>query len=110
MIKHRCLGCGRPLRSAKSIAAKYGPRCKARYQQRLRDALRTGCKPALVDKARELIEDGGIVAIRGRHIFRAVSSDGARTYKTAAQACTCEAGVRARHLCSHRIAAASLAA
>lgn len=108
--QHQCLRCGRVLRSHKSIADKYGPRCKALYQKRLRDAVAAGCKQRQADKARELIEDGGIVAIRGRRIFRAVSSDGARIYKTAAQACTCDAGIHGRHVCFHRIAAASLAA
>ena len=67
-------------------------------------------KPTQVAKARELIEDGGIVPLRGRRIFRTVSSDGTRTYLTAPQACTCAAGIKGRHICFHRIAATILAA
>ncbi|GAA2990619.1 hypothetical protein GCM10017559_08330 [Streptosporangium longisporum] len=67
-------------------------------------------KPAQIEKARELIEQGGIVRFRGRRIFRTVSSDGTRTYLTAPQACNCAAGLRGRHVCFHRIAATILAA
>lgn len=67
-------------------------------------------KPAQVEKARELIEQGGIVPFRGRRIFRTVSSDGTRTYLTAPQACNCAAGLKGRHMCFHRIAAIILAA
>lgn len=66
-------------------------------------------KPHQVERARELIEDGGIVRVRPR-IWQAVSSDGTRTYLTAPQACTCAAGLKGRHMCFHRIAAAILAA
>ncbi len=38
-------------------------------------------------------------------VFLAVSSDGSTTYRTARAACTCPAGLKAVHVCKHRIAA-----
>lgn len=67
-------------------------------------------KPKQVERALELIEQGGIVAVRGRRIFRTVSNDGTRTYLAAPQACNCAAGIKGRHPCFHRIAAVILAA
>jgi hypothetical protein len=103
--------CGRTLRAAKSVARGYGPRCFAKIQQATKTA---PFKPAQVAKAEELIADGGIIAIRGRRAFRAVSTDGTRTYLTAPQACTCPAGLKsqraAERVCFHRVAATILAA
>jgi len=101
----RCRHCRRPLRSTRSIALGYGPTC----HRKIRNATTTvTAKPDAIEKARELIEQGGILPLRGRRIFTVVSSDGARTYKTAAQGCTCPAGVRGRHVCYHRVAATIL--
>lgn len=105
----KCNRCGRTLRSARSIAAGYGPTCKAKVATATTTAT-VGYKPAQVDKAAELIELGGIVPVRGRRVFRAISSDGTRTYLTAPQACTCAAGLKGQHVCFHRIAATILAA
>jgi len=103
----RCRHCHRTLRSARSIALGYGPTC-ARKIRRATAAQADQHKPAAVEKARELIELGAITPLRGRRIFAVVSSDGARTYKTAAQGCTCPAGIKGRHVCYHRVAAAIL--
>lgn len=104
----KCLRCGRRLTSAKSIATGYGPTCGAKIRKAA--AGLDGIKPRQIDRAQELIEQGGIAPVRGRRIFRAVSNDGTRTYLTAPQACTCAAGLKGRHLCFHRIAAIILAA
>ncbi|MEU8362285.1 helix-turn-helix domain-containing protein [Nonomuraea sp. NPDC048882] len=69
-----------------------------------------GFKPAQVERARELIAQGGIVPVRGRRIFLAVSNDGDRTYLTAPQACNCKAGIKGRYPCFHRIAAVIMSA
>lgn len=104
----RCRHCGRILRSAKSVALGYGPTC-ARKIRKATAAQADQHKPAAVEKACELIEQGGILPLRGRHVFAVVSSDGERTYKTAAQGCTCPAGIKGRHVCYHRVAAQILA-
>lgn len=104
----KCLRCGRTLTSSKSIATGYGPTCGAKIRKAA--AGLDHFKPAQVEKAAELIEQGGIVPFRGRRIFRAVSSDGTRTYLTAPQACNCAAGLKGKHVCFHRIAATILAA
>ncbi|MFF3665409.1 helix-turn-helix domain-containing protein [Microtetraspora malaysiensis] len=91
--------------TGKLTATKTGGRWSITIPADLRDY-----KQHQINKARELIEDGGIVPFRGRRIFRAVSSDGTRTYLTAPQACTCAAGLKGRHACLHRIAAIILAA
>lgn len=98
----RCRHCGRTLRSPRSIAVGYGPTCarKIRRATTVADA-----KPDAIAKAAELIEQGAIVPLRGRRIFTVISSDGARTYKTAAQGCTCPAGIKGKFTCYHRVAA-----
>lgn len=107
----KCTRCGRGLRAAKAIADGMGRTCKAKVAAAAKSA---PFKPAQVTKAEELIADGGIVAIRGRRAFRAVSSDGTRTYLTAPQTCTCAAGLKSeradQRVCFHRIAASILAA
>lgn len=74
------------------------------------DADVSGFKPAQVERARELIAQGGIIPVRGRRIFLAVSNEGDRTYLTAPEACCCKAGLKGRYPCFHRIAAVILAA
>lgn len=102
----KCI-CGRTLRAAKSVARGYGPRCFAKIQQAAKVA---PFKPAQVAKAEELIADGGIIAIRGRRVFRVVSTKGDATYLAAPQACNCAAGLKAKTVCYHRVAAAIVAA
>jgi hypothetical protein len=99
-----CLRCGRPLRAARSIANGYGRTCKAKVAAAKAEIV-AQYKAHLVAKAEELIEQGGIVAIRARRIFQVVASDGTTTYKTHRAACTCKAGLKAKHTCYHRIAA-----
>lgn len=115
MAKHKgtetgtCTRCYATLRSAASIARKMGAHC-ARLHRQERAAQAAGFKATTIDKARELIADKGIVPIRGRRVFRAVSSDGTASYLTAPQACSCKAGLRGKHGCFHRAAATMLAA
>ncbi|SEO84044.1 DUF6011 domain-containing protein [Actinacidiphila rubida] len=100
----RCRHCHRILRSARSIALGYGPKCHGKIRKAT--AAQTGAhKPAAIEKARELIELGAITPLRGRRIFTVISSDGTSSYKTAAQGCTCPAGLKGRHVCYHRVAA-----
>lgn len=103
----KCHRCGRALRSETSVSRGYGPTCHAKIVKAAKVA---DAKPAQVEKALELIELGGIVPIRGRRVFKAVSSDGTKVYRTAPQGCTCAAGLRGRHLCLHRIAASLMIA
>lgn len=105
----KCGKCHRVLRSAKSIELGYGPTCHAKVRAA---AKISGHKPGQVAKALELIADGGIVALRKRKtpVFTVVSSNGGDRYLTAAQACTCAAGLKGRSTCYHRIAAELLAA
>ncbi|ANN16236.1 hypothetical protein SD37_11670 [Amycolatopsis orientalis] len=100
----RCTRCGRTLRSAASIARGYGRTCGARIAAAAKVAAH---KPAQVEKAVELIADGGLVLRRnGRNrVFEVVASNGTDRYLTAAQACTCKAGLRGVSTCYHRIAA-----
>ncbi|GAA1111565.1 DUF6011 domain-containing protein [Streptomyces javensis] len=101
-----CLRCGRALRSAHSTALGYGPTCLRKVKAAaLVHGQTSGDKPEQVAKATELIEQGGLVPLRARRVFQVVASDGVTTYRTAAQACTCPAGLRGLHTCYHRIAA-----
>jgi hypothetical protein len=103
-----CLRCGRVLRSAKSIAAGYGPTCTAHIRKATKTEAVTAHKPAAIAKATELIEQGGILPLRGRRIFTVISSDGTGTYKTAPTGCTCPAGIKGKFTCYHRVAATIL--
>lgn len=100
----RCTRCHRVLRSADSIARGYGRTCGARIAAAAKTAAH---KPAQVEKAVELIADGGLVLVRRRRtpVFQVVASNGVDRYLTAAQACTCKAGLRGVSTCYHRIAA-----
>lgn len=69
----------------------------------------TGYKPFQLDKAREVIEQGGILPTRRPNLFTAVSSDGTTTYLVAREGCTCPAGQKGR-ACYHRAAVALLTA
>lgn len=106
----RCLrpGCGRVLRSAKSVAAGYGPRCAAKIRKAALDAARAGFTPDQQAKADELIRDGGLVPVRmtarNGMLFRAVSSRGDETYLCCANGCAC----RARRSCYHQLGATVL--
>lgn len=101
-----CLRCGRVLRAAASIARGRGRTCHAKVREAAKQAAlgQFADKPHLVAKAEDLLEQGGIVAIRGRRVFRTIGNTGA-TYLTAPEACNCAAGLRAKNVCHHRIAA-----
>lgn len=99
-----CLRCGRALRSAKSVATGYGPTCTRKVKAAAKAEVVAQYKPHQVAKAEELIEQGGLIPLRG-NVYLAVSSDGSQTYKTHRAACTCKAGLKGLHPCKHRIAA-----
>lgn len=105
-----CLRCGRKLTSAASMATGYGPTCKAKVRAAAQAQVIAAHKPTTIAKAKELIEQGAIVPLRGRRIFTVVASNGNDTYKTAPQACTCPAGLKGRFVCYHRVAAQIVAA
>jgi len=104
-----CLRCGRKLRAAASITRGYGPGCRARILAAAKLTALAGFTADQISKARELIEDGGVARIR-RGIYRMASSDGTRTYLTAATGqCNCPAGLRGRacyHAATARIVSA----
>jgi excisionase family DNA binding protein len=54
-------------------------------------------KQQQVDKARELIEQGGLFRTKRPGLFTAVSSDGSTTYLVHEAGCTCPAGLRGKH-------------
>lgn len=101
-----CLRCGRTLRTAKSQALGYGPKCAAKVRRSPVDT--SDCKAHQVASARELIEDGAIVPLRSV-VFIAVSTDGTETYKSAPTGCTCPAGLKGAR-CYHQLAARMLLA
>lgn len=103
-----CLRCGRVLRSAKSVSAGYGPTCGRKIRTATNTPAVTAHKPQAIAKATELIEQGGILPLRGRRVFTVISSDGTSSYLTAPQGCTCAAGIKGRYVCYHRVAATIL--
>src|SRR4051812_7143540 len=63
----RCQGCDGPIRSAKSLAGGYGKGCWAKANRRDRlAALAVTYTPAQIADAVELVEDGGVIHLRGR--------------------------------------------
>jgi len=108
-IHTNCLRCGRTLKSATSQARGYGRTCAARVRTAATVVDLSSYKPEQIDAARELIEDGGIIALRPR-IFRTVSTDGTEFHLTATTGnCNCKAGLRGIR-CYHVAAAQLLAA
>jgi Family of unknown function (DUF6011) len=107
----RCLrpGCGRKLTAAASIKAGYGPVCRAKIRLAAINEAVKGFAAAQVEKARELISDGGIVAISRPGVFRASSSNGTDQYLVHSAACNCPAGLHGRQ-CYHLAAARILVA
>lgn len=103
-----CLRCGRPLTSAASTRRGYGPTCAARIRAAAQAADLADYSAAQVDAARELIEDGGVLAL-GRRVYRTVSTDGTELHLTAPQACNCKAGLKGIR-CYHTAAARLLLA
>ncbi|WP_202234478.1 SWIM zinc finger family protein [Actinacidiphila reveromycinica] len=102
----RCARCGRRLRNDSPDG--YGPKCRRRVRKATRSTELGQYKEHLVEKAVELLEQGGLIPLRKTSknvVFLAVSSDGATAYRTAMAACTCPAGLRAAYMCKHRIAA-----
>ena len=97
----RCLSCGRRLHSARSVARRRGPRCWSTVLRAALVALAGEYSQAQIDRAWELLELGAVVPTRRRHVFRVISSDGSRTYLTAATGCNCPAGLHGRD-CYHR--------
>lgn len=104
----KCRRCGRILRSATSIARGMGEACAAKTAAAARTAATT-VNPDQLAKATELVAEGAIVPVHRGTVYRAVSSDGRRTYTVTPWACDCPAGVHDR-LCYHRVAARLLAA
>jgi hypothetical protein len=101
--EHRCLSCGRPIRSAESIAAGRGSGCRAKIRKAAKSADLSAWTPRQVEQARELIEDGGLVPSGREGVFFAVSTDGAEVYRCAAGFCECPAGQASTpKLCYHR--------
>ena len=96
----KCLRCGHRIRAASSIAAKYGPVCRARIRLAAINEAVKGFAAAQVEKARELISDGGLIPTGRPGIFRAVSSKGTDRYLVHSAVCNCPAGLHGR-LCYH---------
>lgn len=100
---HRCMRCGRRLRSDRSIAAGYGAGCRARIRAAAKLAALAAWTERQLEQARELIEDGGVVPTSRPGVFRTVSSDGEEFHLTHTEACNCPAGLKSK-LCYHRAA------
>jgi hypothetical protein len=99
-----CTRCGRPITDGKC----YGSGCAARLAHAIATVDTTGYTPQQVEKAVELIEQGGIVRVG--HLFLAVSSNGSVRYEVAATGeCSCTAAAYGRR-CYHVLGARFLAA
>ncbi|WP_328434545.1 hypothetical protein [Streptomyces sp. NBC_00425] len=103
----KCTKCGRRLRNHSEDGL--GPKCR-RMIRRAGKApqIIDGYKPSQVEKAVEHIRQGGVALLRKtskNRVYMIVGNDGLNTYRTARQACTCPAGLKAKHVCWHRVAA-----
>ncbi|MFD0209150.1 SWIM zinc finger family protein [Streptomyces hirsutus] len=106
----RCTKCGRRLR--KYSPDGMGEKCRRKVRKAGRSEELAQYKPHLVEKAVELLEQGGVIPLRDTRknlVYLAVSSDGTQAYRTARAACTCPGGLRAKYMCAHRIAVHILA-
>ena len=98
---HRCLRCGRKLKTGKP----YGRTCERKIRAAALAEARADFTADQQAKANELIRDGGIVPTPRDGVFQAVSSKGDETYLVHAAACNCAAGLRAKRPCYHTLAA-----
>ncbi|MFF0395159.1 hypothetical protein ACFYSJ_05135 [Streptomyces sp. NPDC005248] len=101
----RCIRCRRILR--RPSADGYGSKCRAKIRRATKAPEVNQYKPHLVEKAVELLEQGAVIPLRAskkNRVFLVVSSDGGSNYRTARAACNCLAGLKAVHMCKHRIA------
>ena len=104
-----CLRCGRRLTAAASIREKYGRWCRAKMRTAALAEALARFTAEQVEKARQLIEDGGLIAAAAG-MFSAVSSRGDATYTvSAAGPCDCKAGQNGRQ-CYHLAAACIMGA
>ncbi len=109
----KCLKCGRVRHFRSALAAKisgsYGRICAMRVRLAMLNEAIRGFAQAQVDKARELITDGGLIPTGRPGVFRAVSSKGTDQYMVHSAVCNCAAGLHGR-LCYHVAAARILVA
>jgi hypothetical protein len=99
-----CKRCGRKLTAAASIARGRGATCARIVREAAKAKAIAQYKPHQVVKAVELIELHALVPLR-RGVYQVPSSDGTATYLAHRCGCTCPAGLKAEHVCKHRIAA-----
>lgn len=91
----RCLRCHRVLRSAKSVAAKYGKGCEAKIRQEARERALEGLSDKQRAEAIEIVADGGAVATNREGVWQVTSGDGSQVYMTTADGhCNCRWGLR----------------
>ena len=109
---HRCMRCGRRLRTAKSIAAGYGAGCRARIRAAAKLADLSQWTPVQVEDARQAIEDGAVVPSTREGVFHVVSSDGTEVHLTHRNGCNCANGLRTLppRPCWHRCSVAMVLA
>ncbi|ADP84395.1 DUF6011 domain-containing protein [Pseudofrankia inefficax] len=99
-----CLGCGRALRSARSIAAGMGPTCLRNARRRA--ALLAGSfTDRQIEAAVEAVEDGAVIPAETPRVWLIVGSKGDEIYTTDGAVCDCLAGQNGR-ACWHLAATA----
>jgi hypothetical protein len=96
----KCLRCGRTLRAASSVKRQYGRGCRAIIRAASPAEAVKGFAQRQIDAARELIEDGGLIPTSRPGVFRAVSSDGERSYLTHSETCACDSGRKRLTACT----------
>jgi hypothetical protein len=92
------------LTSVSSVRDSYGRWCKAKIRAAAIAKAIRDFTVAQVEKAKELLADGGLIATKRPGVYRAVSSDGQSSYLTHPAACNCPAGLHGRR-CYHVLAA-----
>ena len=101
----KCLKCGRTrhFHSAEAAdrAGPHGRICRMRIQLAALTAAVRDFTSAQIEKARELISDGGLVPTKRPGVFRAVKSSGDGSYLSHSATCNCAAGLRSRNRCYH---------
>ena len=104
----KCLRCGRVRRfrtaEAAAHAAPHGRVCAMRVRLAAMTEAVKGFAATAIEKAQQLIADGGIIATKRAGVFQAVSSSGTDTYLVHSAVCNCPAGLRGRQ-CYHLAAA-----
>jgi hypothetical protein len=96
----KCGRCHRVLRSARSCREGYGPGCRAIMRAAAFAAAVKGFTERQIDRARELIEFGAVIATSRPGVYLVANDDPQHPYKSHRETCNCASGLHRLTACT----------